>query len=84
MVVDSASILGTDVVALAVQRGHIYPLEKHIQQLVVAYLLGVKRYLDSFSVARHSHTHCLVGRVGSVAAGVSHGGLHNTRDPLVG
>src|SRR5690349_5864094 len=71
MVEDDRPILGSHVVALAVQRGGVVDVEENSQKVRVAQSLRVESNTNDFRVARVPRANVLVGRVDLGPAGVA-------------
>lgn len=84
MIVDSASILSSTIVALTIEGGGVCALEKDVQQLLVGYFVGVVAQLNGFGVAGRSRANCFVARVLNLALGVADVGASDSWNALIG
>jgi hypothetical protein len=68
---DGGAILGSDVIALAVELGRVVSREEDVEQIVVAQLFGIEGDADRFGMAGVAAAHLAIGRVGDVPAGIA-------------
>lgn len=83
VIINAASVLGSEVVPLSIQRGGIDPIEEQVHQFWIRHLSCVVRQLHSFGVSCPSAAHLSIRRSFDVSLGVSHARLQHAWFPLV-
>lgn len=83
VIINAASVLGSEVVSLSIQRGGIDPIEEQVHQFWIRHLSRVVRQLHGFGVSCPSAAHLSIRRSFDVSLGVSHARLQHAWFPLV-